>query len=94
MARQRVQFVLLCEDQQHEAFARRFLQKTGIVTDHHQLRVERSPGGRGAADRFVQHEYVTELEAGRRTHVASTLILLTDGDAVGVSFRRTDQQGT
>ena len=93
MTRQRVQYVLVCEDQQQEAFARRFLRQTNIIKDLHQLRVERSPRGRGAADRFVQDVYVTELDAGRRTHVASTLLLLTDGDAIGVDerLRRLDE---
>ena len=85
--RQRVQYVLVCEDRQHETFARWFLKKTGRVKDPYQLRVERSPGGRGAADRFVQQEYVTELEAARRAHVAMALLLVVDGDAVGVDGR-------
>ena len=40
MTRQRVQYVLVCEDQQQEAFARRFLRQTNIIKDLHQLRVE------------------------------------------------------
>ncbi len=87
MSRRRVQYVLVCEDQQQEAFARRFLRQTNVVRDSHQLRVERSPSGRGAADRWVQEAYVAELDAGRRTNVASTLLLLTDGDAMGVAAR-------
>ena len=91
--RRRVQYVLVCEDVQHETFARRFLKETKLVTDPHQLRIERSSSGLGAADRFVQETYVTELDAGRRTHVARTLLLLTDGDAVGVKgrLRRLDE---
>ncbi len=93
MSRQRVQYVLVCEDQQQEAFARRFLRQVNIVRDRHQLRVERSPGGRGAADSFVQETYVDEIDAARRCHVASTLLLLTDGDALGVEgrLRRLDE---
>ena len=87
MSRQRVQFVLVCEDRQHEAFARFLLQEAKLVRDYHQLRIERSPLGRGAADRFVQETYVTELAAVRRTHVTTTLLVLTDGDAVGVAGR-------
>lgn len=86
-ARRRVQYVLVCEDVQHEAFARRFLKEMNLVTDPHQLRVERSPRGRGAADRFVQETYVTELDAGRRIHVARTLLVLIDGDAMGPKER-------
>lgn len=87
MSRRRVQYVLVCEDQQQEAFARRFLRKTGIVADHHQLHVVRGPGGRGAADKFVQETYVTELAACRWPHVASVLLVLTDGDSIGVRAR-------
>ena len=91
--RGRVHYVLVCEDQQHETFARRFLKATRLVTDRYQLRVERSPGGRGAADKFVQEVYVTELDAGRRTHVATSLLVVADGDAVGVNgrLRRLDE---
>lgn len=85
--RRRVQYVLVCEDKQHEAFARRFLTGAKLLRDNHQLRVERSLGGRGAADAFVQERYVEELEAARRTHVHTTLLLLTDGDSLGVSDR-------
>ena len=93
MTRRRVQYVLVCEDQQHETFARRFLRETKLVTDPYQLRVERSPSGRGAADRFVQETYVTELDACRRTHVDTTLLVLADGDSVGVNerLRRLDE---
>lgn len=42
----RVQLVLLCEDNQHEAFARRFLNAMGWET--RAMRVEKAPGGRGA----------------------------------------------
>lgn len=91
--RRRVQYVLVCEDEQHEAFGRRFLKAMGFVKDQYQIRVKRSPGGQGAADRFVQEMYVMELEACRRTHVATTLLVLTDGDAVGVNgrLRRLDE---
>lgn len=92
--RRRVQYVLVCEDQQHETFARRFLSAARLVADPHQLRVERSPSGLGAADKFVQETYVTELDAGRKTHVATTLLVLTDGDALGVHgrLRRLDEE--
>ena len=85
--RRRVKYILVCEDQQHATFVRQFLNKARLVTYPDQLRVECSPTGRGAADRFVQETYVTELDAGRRTHVATTLLVLTDGDAVGVNGR-------
>ena len=79
--------MVVCEDQQHEAFACRFLKEIGLVTDRYQVRVERAQSGRGAADRFVEQTYVKELDASRKTHVATTLVLLTDGDAMGVEKR-------
>ena len=87
MAQRRVQYVLVCEDRQHEAFGRRFLREMGLVTNPYKVRVERPSLGRGSAGRFVREVYVQELEAGRRSHVDRTLILLTDGDNVGVRGR-------
>ena len=85
--RKRVTYVLVCEDQQHETFARRFLKQVGLVQNDYQVRVVRSPRGRGAADQFVELKYVTELRAFRTTHVTTTLVVLTDGDAIGVDER-------
>lgn len=86
-ARRRVQFVLVCEDQQHEAFGRRLLKRMGLVADKYQLRTEVSPYGRGAGDQFVRDTYVAELDAGRRVHVERTLVVIIDGDRYGVSER-------
>ena len=85
--RRRVQYVLVCEDQQHEAFGRRFLQYMGHVTHARQIRVKSSPFGKGAGDRFVLETYAKELEAGRRSHVDRTLIVIIDGDNTGVDGR-------
>ncbi len=85
--RRRVQYVVICEDQQHEVFVRRFLKAMGLIASIHQLRVEPSPRGRGAAERFVREQYVDELKAVRSTHVATTLLVVVDGDAAGVNER-------
>ena len=87
MGRRSVECVLVCEDRQHEAFARRFLREMKLVTHHRRIRVKRPSLGRGSAERFVRETYVTELEAGRRGHVDRTLIVLIDGDDVGVGGR-------
>ena len=84
-ARRRVQYVLVCEDEQHEAFARRFLKRMKVVKDPHQLRVERPSWG--SADRFVRETYVKELVAHRRAHAARGLVVLIDGDRLGVGGR-------
>jgi hypothetical protein len=82
-----VQLVLLCEDTQHETFARRFLKKAGWTT--RRLRVEKSPKGRGSAAQFVRERFPTELAAYRsnRNRVAQALVVFIDGDKVGVAER-------
>ena len=81
-----VQIVLLCEDTQHEAFVRRFLNGMGWST--RRLRVERAPCGRGSAEQFVRARFPNELaEYRRRAHVTQSLIVIVDGDNRGVVER-------
>lgn len=87
MAQRSVQYVLVCEDQQHEAFGRRFLKEMRLATNPYKIRVERPSLGRGSAERFVREEYVRELVAGRSDQVDRILILLVDGDNRGVRGR-------
>lgn len=81
----RVQLVLLCEDSQHEAFARRFLREMGWET--RAIRVEKAPGGRGAGEQFVRERYPVELNAHRSRPVRQALVVVIDGDAEGVTAR-------
>lgn len=83
----KVQLVLLCEDRQQEAFARRFLEKAGWST--RRLRVELGPPGRGSAEQFVRARFPKELRAYRvnRHRVAEALIVMVDGDNKGVGAR-------
>ncbi len=82
-----VQLIVLCEDRQHEVFARRFLQRTGWST--RRLRVVIAPPGRGSAEQFVREHFPIELSAYRanRHRVAEALIVLLDGDDKGVEAR-------
>ncbi len=59
MSIRRVKIVLLCEDSQHEAFARRFLKGMGWNT--RELRVEKSPSASGSAEQWVREEFPNEL---------------------------------
>lgn len=81
----RVQLVLLCEDNQHEAFARRFLNAIGWET--RAMRVEKAPGGRGAGEQFVRERFPLELKAHRSRPVSQALVILIDGDHHGVASR-------
>jgi len=80
-----VQLVLLCEDQQHEVFARRFLRSAGW--DMRRLRVEKAP--HGSAEQFVRERFPIELSAYRskRNQVGQAVIVLIDGDDKGVAAR-------
>lgn len=82
-----IQWVLLCEDTQHETFVRRFLQISGWPTGR--LRVEKAPPGKGSAEQFVRERFPKELAGHRseRNRVAQCLIVVRDGDAQGVDAR-------
>lgn len=81
-----VQLVLICEGQQDEVFARRFLHRAGW--DKRRLRVERLPDG-GAGEQFVRERFPIELSAYRskRHQVQQALLVLLDGDNQGVAAR-------
>ena len=85
-----VQWVLLCEDRQHETFARRFFEKVGWST--RRLRVEFAPKGRGSAVQFVRERFPKELSAYRsnRNRVAQGLLVVLDGDNQGVVGRHNE----
>lgn len=78
-----VQLVLVCEDRQHEAFARRFLNMAGWPV--RRLRVEIAPPGRGSGEQFVREQFPKELAAYRanRHRVAQGLLVVMDGDDRG-----------
>lgn len=80
MSVRRVKLVLLCEDSQHEAFARRFLEGMGWNT--RELRVEKSPSAGGAAEQWVRNRFPVELKIFReRNHrAASGLVAIIDAD--------------
>ncbi len=82
-----VQVVILCEDRQHEAFARRFLKRTGKGI--RVQRVEISPKGRGSGEQYVRLRYVKELAyyRGRKHRVEQALIVMVDADVRSVANR-------
>ena len=73
----RVQCVLLCEDRQHEAFVRRFLRGKLDIRD---IRVLICPPGQQAAEQWVRMQYPREVRALRRNQVATSLVVMIDGD--------------
>lgn len=81
MSRREAQIVLICEDSQHESFARRFLERAGW--DRRKIRVVKAPGGRGSAEQFVRRTFPAELAALRRRQVDRSIAVLIDGDRLG-----------
>jgi hypothetical protein len=82
-----VNVVILCEDSQHEAFIRRFLDKRKDV--YRVTRVVKSPKGRGSGEQFVRVEYSKELRfyRERQYRVGQMLIVMIDGDKHTVAER-------
>lgn len=72
--------IILCEDRQHEAFARRFLQRSG--QSNRSIRVKMAPPGRGSAEQFVREHYPEEVQfyRSRQHRVSQALIVLIDAD--------------
>ena len=82
----RSEIVLLCEDQQHQAFASRFLERMGW----NPRQVRRLPliDGKGSAVQYVTRQFPEELRALRRRAVDACLVVVIDGDADGVAARK------
>jgi hypothetical protein len=82
-----VQLVLLCEDSQHEAFARKFLR--GMGWDQRKFRVEKAPKGDGSGEQFVRLRYPEELSGLRQNsnRVKRSMLVMIDGDRFGYQER-------
>lgn len=86
MSRRRVQLVILCEDRQHSAFARRFAEASGW--DKRQIQVILSPKGRGSGEQWVREQYASEVRKLRcAPHVARALVTVIDEDTSGAGCR-------
>ncbi len=81
-----VDVVLLCEDRQHAAFARRFLEKRGW--SRKRLRAIINPSGHGAGEQFAREHFPSELERLRRRAASGMLVVMIDGDASGPAARK------
>ena len=82
-----VNIVILCEDRQHEAFARRFLKQAG--RSFRVQRVEMNPKGRGSGMQFVRARFAKEWAyyRSRQHRVGQALIVVVDADCEPYSER-------
>jgi len=87
MSKRNVSFVIVCEDQQQEAFARRYLVKRGI--HYRSIRVKRSPAGRGAGVHFVKTQLVQEIKTFRQKNyiTSNAIVVMIDADTLSVDDR-------
>lgn len=83
--RRRVAITVLCEDAQHEAFARSFCKKA--LNLRRPPRIEKSPKGRGSGADFVLKNFPRFLVECRGSHAGVALIVIVDGDTAGVRER-------
>ena len=89
MSKRRVKNVLLCEDRQHEAFFRYYLEQIGY--NPRKLDVQKASTGSG--EQWVRNRYPIELRAYRK-HSEDThnLIVVIDGDGRSLEDRRAQLQ--
>jgi len=74
----RVQLQIVCEDNQHEAFLRRFFEAAGW--EPRAIRVDRAPGGRGAGEQFVREFFGRVVRSVRSGHVETYVVAMIDAD--------------
>lgn len=80
--------ILLCEDRQHEAFARRLLKEFGV--EKRRVRVKPAPKGRGSGEQWVRQNYVQEVKALRNKNYIQgvALLIIIDEDTTSTKARQ------
>jgi hypothetical protein len=78
--------VIVAEDLRQVNFVRRSLKR---VESNRQVRVVRSPTGRGSGEQFVRQQYSEEVERyrNRSTRRKAALIVVSDADTNTVAYR-------
>ena len=86
MGSPRLRGVLLCEDQEHERFFRRLLERKWFGVG--KLYVKKIPKGQGAAEAYVVKNYAREVQYARsRRNENYALVVVVDGDLVKLHDR-------
>ena len=85
MTKRRVRIVLVCEDNQHESFVRRFLEKMGW--EKREIIPIKAPSAGGSAEQYVRVMTPIELNKYRTRHAATVLISVMDADNKSVEAR-------
>lgn len=77
--------IVVVEDSHHRMLAYRYLSECGLR--EHQIRIERSPSGKGSAENWVRGRYAKEVNVYRRRQAQTALIVVIDSDAGTVQDR-------
>jgi hypothetical protein len=88
MSRRKVNLIILCEDIQQSAFARRYLAKRGFAQNR--IRVRQCPSGSGAGEQFVRRQLIQEVKEHRRKSSYQreiALVIIIDADTSSVEER-------
>lgn len=81
----RVYVVVVLEDDRHKMLASRYLKKRGV--GDREMRIERSPSGKGNAEGWVRKTFVKEVDRYRSRHAKTALIVVIDADTHTVQDR-------
>ncbi len=84
MTKRGIQLLILCEDQQQEIFARHFFLNRGFHP--REIRIKRSPRGKGSGEQYVREHYPKEVKAYRSqsTYRSIGLAVVIDADTLTV----------
>ncbi len=85
---ERVNAVLLVEDQRHESLVRRYLER--LRPGKYVFRSRKAGPGKGSGEQHVRQRYASEVRACRRGHTDTCLIVLMDADT-GTCVQREKQ---
>jgi len=88
MAERIASIVLLVEDVRQENLLRHYLKRNG--QENRNIRVRKSPSGRGSGEQFIREHYASEVEAIRSqsARTRACLITMIDADTGLVNDRR------
>lgn len=76
------QIIILCEDKAHEVFVRHFLKRWAVKP--RAIRVPPYPSGKGSGKKHVEDGISIEVEALRRRHASTILLVIQDADQLSV----------
>ncbi len=89
MHKRKVKLLIVCEDVQQSAFARRYFKKCGFHS--RRIRVRHNPAGAGSGEQFVRQRLVHEVKLYRQKssygHGGIALVAIIDADTMSVQER-------